>query len=218
MSRRTRRPLRHRPFQPAAARPVVATVLAPLSGLVVALSLALPIPLPVRAADNLVFVSGAFRRSIAVSDLDVLARTGVARGLLVDVLRFSGQQPAEMAKLLNQSISLPVTLVSRLLNTRIGEALLQRLAQVVFPLKARNVGLPALRSAVVMGLINGNGSLSAVSFLKAYPASDLEVNIPALMALIQKASSVTELVRFFAESPLDGLRSDTTDKPARVEP
>ena len=218
MSRRTRRPLRHRPFQPAAARPVVPTVLAPLSGLVVALSLALPSPLPVRAADNLVFVSGAFRRSIAVSDLDVLARTGVARGLLVDVLRFSGQQPAEMAKLLNQSISLPVTLVSRLLNTRIGEALLQRLAQVVFPLKARNVGLPALRSAVVMGLINGNGSLSAVSFLKAYPASDLEVNIPALMALIQKASSVTELVRFFAESPLDGLRSDTTDKPARVEP
>ena len=89
---------------------------------------------------------------------------------------------------------------------------------MVFPLKARNVGLPALRSAVVTGLINGNGSLSAVTFLKAYPASDLEVNLPALMALIKKTSSVTELVRFFAESPLDGLRSDTTDKPTRAEP
>ena len=38
------------------------------------------------------------------------------------------------------------------------------------------------------------------------------------MALIKKTSSVTELVRFFAESPLDGLRSDTTDKPTRAEP
>ena len=212
------RSLRPRSTGVPVARPVMATLLAPLSGLVVGLSLVLPSAMPVRAADNLVFVSGAFRRSIAVSDLEFLARTGQPRGLLVDVLRFSGQQPAQTAKLLNQSITLPVTLVSRLLNTRIGEALLQRLAQVVFPLKAANAGLPALRSAVVLGLVNGNGSLSAVSFLRAYPAQELEVNIPALMALIQKASSVTELVRFFAESPLDGLRNDGADKSTRAEP
>jgi hypothetical protein len=222
MIRRSRRQRRLRPSPATAVSPWVASLLAPLlapvSGLLMGLSVALPPGLPVQAADNLVFVSGAFRRSIAVSDLDHLASTGEARGLLVDVLRFSGQQPAQMAKLLNESISLPVTLVSRLLNTRIGEALLQRLARVVFPLKAADAGLPALRSAVVMGLVNGNGSLSAISFLRAYPASELEVNIPALMALIQKASSVTELVRFFAESPLDGLRSDGTEKPTRAEP
>ena len=158
------------------------------------------------AAENLVFVSGAFRRSIPVADLEHLAKTGQPRGLLADVLSFSSQNPQEIAKLLNQSVSLPVTLVSRLLNTRIGEAILQRLAVIVFPLKASQAGIPAMRSAMVMGVVEGKGSISALSFLRAYPAQEMEVSIPALMNLLSKASSITELVRFFSESPLDGLR------------
>jgi len=180
----------------------------------IALGLSLVVPWaansvpPAGAAENLVFVSGAFRRSIPVADLEHLAKTGQPRGLLADVLSFSRQNPQEIAKLLNQSVSLPVALVSRLLNTRIGEAILQRLAVIVFPLKASQAGIPALRSAMILGVVNGNGSISALSFLKAYPAQEMEVSIPALMNLISKASSITELVRFFSESPLDGLRGD----------
>jgi len=183
-----------------------------LVAIALGLSLVAPWPAtslqPAGAAENLVFVSGAFRRSIPVADLEHLAKTGQPRGLLADVLSFSRQNPQEIAKLLNQSVSLPVALVSRLLNTRIGEAILQRLAVIVFPLKASQAGIPALRSAMVLGVVNGNGSISALSFLKAYPAQEMEVSIPALMNLISKASSITELVRFFSESPLDGLRGD----------
>ena len=158
------------------------------------------------AGENLVFVSGAFRRSIAVADLDHLAKTGQATGLIADVLAISKQNPKEVAKLLNQSVSLPITLISRLLNTRIGEAVLQRLAKVIYPLKASQDGVVALRSAVILGLANGNGSINAISFLQAYPVPEIEVNIPALMAALKKASSIAELVRFFSESPLDGLK------------
>jgi hypothetical protein len=162
------------------------------------------------AAENVVFVSGAFRRSIPVADLEHLAVTGEARGLLADVLKLSHQQPAAVAKLLNQSVVLPVVLVSRLLNTRIGEALLNRLAQIVFPLKASQVGLPALRSAVILGLADNKTGLSAITFLQAYPTQELAVSLPALMGLMSKASSITDLVRFFSDSPLDGLRGDKT--------
>jgi hypothetical protein len=158
------------------------------------------------AGENLVFVSGAFRRSIAVADLDHLAKTGQATGLVADVLAISRQNPKEMAKLLNQSVSLPITLISRLLNTRIGEAVLERLAKVIYPLKASQDGVLALRSAVILGLANGNGSINAISFLQAYPVPEMEVSIPALMAMLKKASSIAELVRFFSESPLDGLK------------
>ena len=158
------------------------------------------------AGENLVFVSGAFRRSIAVADLDHLAKTGQATGLIADVLAISKQNPKEVAKLLNQSVSLPITLISRLLNTRIGEAVLQRLAKVIYPLKASQDGVVALRSAIILGLANGNGSINAISFLQAYPVPEIEVNIPALMAALKKASSIAELVRFFSESPLDGLK------------
>jgi len=162
------------------------------------------------AAENIVLVSGAFRRSIPVADMELLATKGEARGLLGDLLRFGKQKPAEVGKLLNQSIPLPLVLVSRLLYTRIGEALLDRLANIVYPLKTPGVGVPALRSAMVIGIADGNGSLSAISFLKAYPNSDLEVNLPALLGLLQKANSISDLVRFFSESPLDGLRGSTT--------
>jgi hypothetical protein len=183
-----------------------------LVAIALGLSLVAPWPAtslqPAGAAENLVFVSGAFRRSIPVADLEHLAKTGQPRGLLADVLSFSRQNPQEIAKLLNQSLRLPVTLVSRLLNTRIGEAILQRFAVIVFPLKASQAGVPALRSAMVLGVVEGNGSISALSFLRAYPAQEMEVSIPALMNLVSKASSITELVRFFSESPLDGLRGD----------
>jgi hypothetical protein len=173
------------------------------------------------AADNLVFVSGAFRRSIAVDDIEHLATTGQARGLLADLLMISRQKPQEVSKLLNQSVNLPLVLVSRLLNTRIGEALLDRLARIVYPLNAPEVGVPALRSAIVLGINQSSGTVTPVSFLRAYPNRNMEVNIPALMALMQKASSIGDLVRFFSESPLDGLRSatpTTPESPAAAKP
>jgi len=169
-------------------------------------------PLPLQAAQNLVFVSGAFRRSIPVADLEYLAETGRARGLLADVLSLTKQDPATVAKLLKESISLPITLVSRLLNTRIGEALLQRVGAILSPLYAGNDSIPALRSAIILGMVQGKGSLSAISFFKAYPTAELEVSIPALLSLMQKASSISDLVRFFSESPLDGLKGN--DPPA----
>lgn len=161
------------------------------------------------AAENVVFVSGAFRRSIAVADLELLASTDRAQGLLADVLSFTGQKPAEVAKLLKAELSIPLVLTSRLLSTRIGEAILARVARIVYPLKASSVGLPALRAGVINALVKGDGKINAIGFLQAYPVDELEVNIPALLAVMNKAKSISELVQFFSTSPLDGLRGDS---------
>lgn len=194
-------------FRPSPGRKRSQGLRARLLAQVLGLSLCLASP-AAQAAQNVVFVSGAFRRSIPVADLVHLAETGQARGLLGDVLRLARQDPQTVAKLLNESVNLPVVLVSRLLNTRIGEVLLQRLAQIVFPLNASSVGLPALRSAVILGIADNNKGLSALSFLQAYPSQELAVSLPALMGLMGKASSISDLVRFFADSPLDGLRGE----------
>ena len=165
------------------------------------------------AAENLVFVSGAFRRSIPVADLDHLATTGEATGLLADVMSFARQKPESVAKLLNTELNLPLVLTSRLLNTRIGEAILARVAQIIYPLNARRMGIPALRAGVINGLAKGDGRLNAVRFLQAYPVDELEVNIPALLAVMQKASSISQLVSYFSDSPLDGLRGEQDPQP-----
>ena len=169
------------------------------------------------AAENVVFVTGAFRRSIPVSDLVYLADTGRARGLMSDVLMIARVDPAEVSKLLKAELSIPLLLTSRLLSTRLGEALLARIAQIIYPLYAKSAGVPALRAGVINALVATDGKLSAISFLEAYPVDEMEVSIPALLAVMQKAKSISELVQFFMESPLDGLRgnSDATEaKPA----
>ena len=167
----------------------------------------LSIAMPAQAAVDVALVSGGFRRSIKVSDIAHLAKTEEARGLLGDLLKLSGQEPAQVAELLNKNLDVPLILTNRLMNTRIGEALIRRIAQIIYPISTSetSVSVPAIRAAVIEGLQRPEG-LTAVSFLEAYPNPVMAVNLPALFAVIEKAESIAGLVQFFSDSPLDGLK------------
>ena len=162
---------------------------------------------PSHAASDVALVSGAFRRSIPVKEFEHLAETGEAIGLLGNLLDFSGQDPEQVAKLLNQKLTLPLVLTSRLVNTRIGEAIIRRVARIIYPIYTPQpeVSVPAIRAGVINGLQSEDG-LTAVTFLKAYPNQVMAVNLPALFAVIEKAESIAGLVKFFSDSPLDGLK------------
>ena len=163
--------------------------------------------MPAQAAVDVALVSGAFRRSIQVSDIAHLAKTEEPRGLMGDLLKLSGQEPAQVAELLNKNLDVPLVLSSRLMNTRIGEALIRRIAQIIYPITSSesSVSVPAIRAAVIEGLQRPEG-LTAVSFLEAYPNPVMTVNLPALFTVIEKAESIAGLVQFFSDSPLDGLK------------
>jgi hypothetical protein len=163
---------------------------------------------PALAAMDVALVSGAFRRSIPVKDIEHLANTGEARGLLEQLLVLSEQDPDNVAKLLNQKLDLPLVLTSRLINTRIGEAIIRRVGQILYPIYTPQpeVSIPALRAGVINGLHNSGDGLTAVDFLKAYPNEVLAVNLPALFSVIDKAQSISGLMQFFSDSPLDGLK------------
>ena len=162
---------------------------------------------PLHAATDVALVSGAFRRSIPVKEFEHLAETGEAIGLLGNLLEISGQDPKEVSKMLNQSVTLPLVLTSRLINTRIGEAILRRASRIIYPIYTPQpeVSVPAMRAGVISGLQSEQG-LTAVTFLKGYPNAVMAVNLPALFGVIEKAESIAGLVQFFSDSPLDGLK------------
>jgi hypothetical protein len=172
-----------------------------LAALLAAAALGLT-PAAAMAAEQVVFVSGAFRRSIPVADLERLARTGEAVGLLGDALRIGGQNPADIGKLLNRKVPLPLVQTMRLMSTRPGEAALERLARILYPLRAPQVGVVALRSATILGIEAGDGTLSAVGFLRAYPNDDLAISLPALQSALEGLRSMGNLVNSFLESDL----------------
>ena len=162
---------------------------------------------PSLAATDVALVSGGFRRSIPVKEFEHLADTGEAIGLLGNLLEFSKQDPEEISKLLNQKLSIPLILTSRLINTRIGEAIIRRVARIIYPIYTpqAEVSVPAIRAGIVNGLDQSDG-LTAVGFLKAYPNQVMAINLPALFAVIEKTESIASLVKFFDDSPLDGLK------------
>jgi len=162
---------------------------------------------PLQAATDVALVSGAFRRSIPVKEFEHLAETGEAIGLLGDLLELSKQDPQEVSQMLNQSLELPLVLTSRLINTRIGDAIRRRVARIFYPIYTPEpeVSVPAIRAGVISGLQSEEG-LTAVSFLKSYPNAVMAVNLPALFGVIEKAESIAGLVQFFSDSPLDGLK------------
>jgi hypothetical protein len=146
-----------------------------------------------------------------VADLEHLAKTGEARGLLADLIRLGRQQPQTVADLLNRSVSLPLVTTSRLLGTRLGGVALARVARILHPLQAPRAGVPALRAATVLGLNAGDGKLSPIGFLRAYPTTDLAVNLPALQAAVSQVSALSDVVRVFLETDLGGnLGSDSS--------
>ena len=162
---------------------------------------------PLHAATDVALVSGAFRRSIPVKEFEHLAETGEAIGLLGNLLEISGQDPKEVSRMLNQSVTLPLVLTSRLINTRIGEAILRRASRIIHPIYTPQpeVSVPAIRAGVISGLQSEQG-LTAMTFLKGYPNAVMAVNLPALFGVIEKAESIAGLVQFFSDSPLDGLK------------
>jgi hypothetical protein len=162
---------------------------------------------PSLAATDVALVSGGFRRSIPVKEFEHLANTGEAIGLLGNLLDISKQNPEEMSKLLNKQLSVPLVLTSRLINTRIGEAIIRRVARIIYPIYTpqAEVSVPAIRAGIINGLQQSDG-LTTVGFLKAYPNQVMAVNLPALFAVIEKTESIASLVKFFSDSPLDGLK------------
>ena len=162
---------------------------------------------PLHAATDVTLVSGAFRRSIPVEEFEHLAETGEAIGLLGNLLELSGQDPKEVSRMLSQSVTLPLVLTSRLINTRIGEAILRRASRIIHPIYTPQpeVSVPAIRAGVISGLQSEQG-LTAMTFLKGYPNAVMAVNLPALFGVIEKAESIAGLVQFFSDSPLDGLK------------
>ena len=177
-------------------------------GFIAATGFSIGCPTPeAMAAVDIALVSGGFRRSIPVKEVEHLAETGEAIGLLEDLLAISGQKPEDVSKLLNQKLELPLVLTSRLINTRIGDAIVSRVAKIIYPIYSPSpeVSVPAIRAGVINGL-QENGSLTAVGFLKSYPNQVMAVNLPTLFGVVEKAQSIAGLVQFFSDSPLDGLK------------
>ena len=164
----------------------------------------------VKAAEEIKIIYSIFSRTIKVNSLKTFAEEGYSTRKLKRVLRATGSTDKEIKSVLNKNFEVPITIASKLLYSEIGNIFLTRLSSIIHPTKANDeqTGMLALRSSVIQGIKIGNGEINLINFFEGYPTKTVILNVNALSKVMNKVESISELLDFFSNSPLDKFKAN----------
>jgi len=140
---------------------------------------------PIRHSSNaksLIVAYGPMRPSFTLADLETFAETGEMPVAWTLYLTLAGLEPAVLRQGLTQSIAVDLGWGDRLLNSSLGNTLLNAAGQILHT-PSRAASATALRAALIQSLQDDN-QLSALEFLQNYPLSELHVDAARLLALL----------------------------------
>jgi len=164
----------------------------------------------VKAAEEIKIVYSLFSRTIKVSSLKRFAEEGNSTKKLKKILKATGSPDKEIRSVLNKKFEIPITIASKLVYSEIGNIFLTRLSSIIHPPKAddERTGMLALRASVVQGIKIGNGKINLINFFEGYPTKTVILDVSALSKVMNKVESISELLTFFTNSPLDKIKTN----------
>ncbi len=145
------------------------------------------------AAEQVVLRYGAFRSSVPVADLAELGSSGQAPASIQPYLRLLNREPVEVQQALTSQISIDHRLMDRVLNSPVGEVVLDRLGDVIqTPTGAAN--RQALRAALVLAASN-DGKVSLLEVIQHYPTQEIHLDGKRLLAAYRELSQLERQAR-----------------------
>ena len=162
------------------------------------------------AAEEIKITYSIFSRTIKVKSLKSFAKEGKSTRKLKRILRATGSSDKEIRGVLNKNFEVPITIASKLVYSEIGNIFLTRLSSVIHPPKAddKRTGMLALRASVIQGINKGNGKINLINFFEGYPTKTVILDVSALSKVMNKVESISELLTFFTNSPLEKIKSN----------
>ena len=167
-------------------------------------------PSKVNSAEEIKIIYSIFSRTIEVNSLKSFAEDGKSTKKLKRVLSATGSTNEEIRSVLNKNFEIPITIASKLVYSEIGNIFLTRLASIIHPPRADDkiTGMLALRSSVIQGLYKGDGRINLVKFFEGYPTKTVILDVNALSKVMNKVESISELLEFFTNSPLEKFKTN----------
>ena len=162
------------------------------------------------AAEEIKIVYSIFSRTIKVNSLKTFAQEGDSSKKLKRILKATGSSDKEIRSVLNKDFEVPITIASKLIYSEIGKVFLTRLSSILHPPLANDerTGMLALRASVIKGLQIGNGKINIIDFFEGYPTKTVILDVNALSKVMNKVESITELLDFFTNSPLEKIKTN----------
>lgn len=143
------------------------------------LGLVLPAPEAI-AAERIVLKYKIFETSIPVAELAELAETGEVSPTLDRYLALAQQEPRRVRRALTHPIEVDPLLLDRVLNSRMGEAILDQVGETIYP-PSQMADQQAMRSALVMSA-QDDDRLNLIEVMQNYPTEAVYVDVDRLVA------------------------------------
>ncbi len=162
------------------------------------------------AAEEIKITYSIFSRTIKVNSLKTFAKKGKSTRKLKRILKATSSPDKEIRAVLNKDIEVPITVASKLVYSEIGNVFLTRLSSIIHPPRANDerTGMLALRASVIQGIKKGNGKLNLINFFEGYPTKTVILDVNALSKVMNKVESISELLTFFTNSPLEKIKTN----------
>ena len=162
------------------------------------------------SAEEIKIIYNIFSRTIKVNSLKSFAEDGYSTKKLRKILKATGSSDNEIRSVLNKDFEIPITVASKLVYSEIGNVFLTRLSSVIHPPRAddERTGMLALRSSVIQGINIGNGKINLIRFFEGYPTKTVILDVNALSKVMNKVESISELLDFFTNSPLEKIKTN----------
>ena len=162
------------------------------------------------AAEEIKIIYSIFSRTIEVNSLKKFAKEGYSSGKLKRILKATGSPNKEIQSVLNKDFEIPITIASKLVYSEIGNIVLTRLSSIIHPERAddERTGTLALRASVIQGINIGNGKINLINFFEGYPTKTVILDVNALSKVMNKVESISELLNFFTDSPLEKIKTN----------
>ena len=163
-----------------------------------------------KAAEEIKIIYSLFSRTIKVNSLKTFAEEGNSTRKLKRILRTTGSPDNEIREVLNKEFEIPIRIASKLVYSEIGNVVLTRLSSIIHPPRANDerTGMLALRASVIQGINLGNGKINLIKFFEAYPTKTVILDVSALSKVMNKVESISELLTFFTNSPLEKIKKN----------
>jgi len=162
------------------------------------------------AAEEIKIIYSIFSRTIKVNSLKTFAKEGKSTRKLKKILKATGSPDTEIRAILNKDFEVPITIASKVVYSEIGNIFLTRLSSIIHPPRANDerTGMLALRASVIQGINKGNGKINLINFFEGYPTKTVILDVSALSKVMNKVESISELLTFFTNSPLEKIKTN----------
>ena len=162
------------------------------------------------AAEEIKIIYSIFSRTIKVNSLKTFAQEGNSTKNLTRILQATGSPKSEIRSILKKDFEIPITIASKLVYSEVGNIFLTRLSSIIHPPRANDekTGMLALRASVIQGLYLGNGKINLIKFFEGYPTKTVILDVNALSKVMNKVESISELLEFFTNSPLEKIKTN----------